>query len=461
MAERIAVNTETLNSYATRIQNVINRLGNLNTRIRKLYYTRKVTGIYSFVSSNRFYNGITILNSCRSYLTKTASDFETVENYFAKVNPLDFSEPANSLLQLANANDNISGSNSSVDGSSAALVGNSSKSMGESISDVLKEIGKVIKAGDKILSNDELGFGSSVWGFASDVVDYVFNTTTPTDAFTDGAGLVGSGLDVYNAFFQYLAKGSYGNDLELKFGEAFAGLAVIGSGIDMGLSGYESFEEYNKWKNGDASVYDFSSSIVDTLGEAVQFSGKAAMFYNWSTPGQVQILADGTITSGLVKNAEYLKNGAAYLKVADSTFTFFSTAVDSYGQYSSDGSVDMGDWGNIGVESSLRALNKLNPFGFLISDEAIDGVADFLIEDFGGAAANNLAQYDWYWDYASFDGNTLTNNVVTRGIAGAGATVIAMGETVCDGINYAFDAVSDAAADAAGWVVDGIAGLFK
>jgi len=300
-----------------------------------------------------------------------------------------------------------------------------------------------------------------VWDFISNIVDFIINTSTPSDGFKRGSGLIASTLDTYNSYFQYLTRGNYGVDLELKYGEGFAGLAVLGSAITWGLSGYESYEQYNKWKQGQSSGYDFASSIINTTGEGIQFGGNAAMFYNWAKPGQVQILADGTITSGMVKNVDYLKNGAAYLRIADAGITLVSTAVNAYGEYASDGTVDMGEWGAIGVESSLHALNKLNPVGFLVSDEAIDATSDFLLEDFGGAAADNLAQYDWYWDYANFEGNTLTNNVVTRGIAGVGATAIAMGETVYDGINYAFDAVSAVANDTAALVVDGIAGLFK
>ena len=331
----------------------------------------------------------------------------------------------------------------------------------KSLADILKEIGKLLRTGGKISSNDELGLGSSVLDFISNIIKYLSNSHSPGDAFTDGTGAISSGLDAYNLFYEYLIKGDYGHDIEAKFGEGFAGLAMIGSGINFGLAGVESYKEYINWKNGNSSVYDFSSSAIDTAGEGVQFAGNTAMFYNWSKPGQVEILADGTVTSGMVKNTEYLKNGATYLRIADAGVTLVSTAVDSYGEYASDGTVDMGEWGAIGVESSLHALNKLNPVGFLVSDEAIDSAADFLLEDFGGAAANNLAQYDWYWKYASFEGNTFTNNVVTRGIAGVGATAVAMGETIYDGINYAFDAVTDAASDSARYVVDGIARLFK
>lgn len=328
------------------------------------------------------------------------------------------------------------------------------------LADILKEIAKYLRAGGKISSNAELGLGSSVLDFISNIIKYMTNPSSPSNAFTDGTGAIKSGLDAYSSLYKYLIKGDYGHDIEVKYGEGFAGLAMLGSGINLGMAGIESYKEYINWKNGNSTVYDFSSSAIDTVGKGIQFSGNTAMFYNWAKPGQVEILADGTVTSGMVKNTEYLKNGAAYLRIADAGVELVSTAVDSYGKYLSDGTVDMGEWGCIGVESSLHALNKLNPVGFLVSDEAIDSAADFLIEDFGGAAADNLTQYDWYWDYASFEGNTLTNNVVTRGIAGVGATAVAMGETVYEGINYVFDIATDAAFDVAKYVVDGIAGLF-
>lgn len=191
-------------------------------------------------------------------------------------------------------------------GTNTDIVGINNIKPGEkkskTLADILKEIAKFLQAGGKFSSNDGLGLGSSVLEFISNIINYMSNPSSSSDAFTDGTGAISSGLDAYNSLYEYLIKGDYGHDIEVKFGEGFAGLAMIGGGINFGMAGVESYKEYINWKNGNSSVYDFSSSAIDTVGEGVQFAGNTAMFYNWTKPGQVEILADGTVTSGMVKN---------------------------------------------------------------------------------------------------------------------------------------------------------------
>lgn len=438
MSEKIIVDTYSLKSYANRIKRLNTRINRLDRQIRNLYFTRKVGDLYYFVQKNQFLDVENILSKSETYLYDTASDFDMIENYFSRVDPLNYTNPHNHVISFANRDDKKGGRREGLTTFARFCVSNEFESNGEITKNVLDKIGKVLKNIGKIKSDDDIDFGSAVWDYFSNVFDYIFNTDNLYDVFTGGVSLIKDTGDVYSALFEYLSKGNYGSDLILKYGQQFTGLAVLTSGQDVALSFLDAYDKYAKYKNGDASIYDFLSSIICTTGKEITFAGSAAMFWNWTKPGQVQILADGTITAGWVKNTEYLKNAGMAMRISNAYFKFAQEAVERYGTYHEDGTVDLGEIGKIGVESSLQALNSLLLYG-IIPDEWVDKGAIFLEEDFGGKASDKLASYDWVWEYTSHTDNTWTNNAATRGAVRIGATAVAIGET---SVEWMLDSIS-------------------
>lgn len=442
MSEKIRVDTYSLKSYANRIERLNTRINRLERQIRNLYFTGRAGELSYFVMRNRFAEVERILSRSETYLYSTASDFDTIEDYFSKVDPLNFTNPRNHVISFANQNDNKDGRRHGLKTFINSGASEDLKSNGEVTKNVLDKIGKVIKGIAKIKSDDDIDFCSAVWDYFSNVFDYIFNTDNLYDAYTGGVSLVKDTGDVYSALFEFLSNGKYGQDLILKYGEKFAGLSMFTSGLDIAPSFLDAVDKFAKYKNGDTSIYDFLASVINTTGKGTTFAGSALMFFNWSKPGQVQILADGTITSGFVKNTEYLKNAGMAMRISNAYFKFAQEAMKRYGTYHEDGTVDLGEIGKIGVESSLQALNSLLLFGIL-PDGWVDKGATFLEEDFGGKASDNLASYDWVWEYTKHTDNTWTNNAATRTVVRVGATAVAMGETSVE------------------WMIDGLSKLFN
>jgi hypothetical protein len=74
------LDTAKLRNYATRINNVNNRLRNLDSGLRGLYWQVGLLDIWDILMANVLTSGSPTLNQIRSYLNNAADRFETAEN---------------------------------------------------------------------------------------------------------------------------------------------------------------------------------------------------------------------------------------------------------------------------------------------------------------------------------------------------------------------------------------------
>ena len=105
MSDKIYVNTGNLQSYVSRLNKVRSRASDLHSRVRRLYWSDEVSGIYDLYRTNRFSSGIQTMQKVQNAVSDLISDIETVENYFAKADPLNFTAPGGQLISAVSAAD--------------------------------------------------------------------------------------------------------------------------------------------------------------------------------------------------------------------------------------------------------------------------------------------------------------------------------------------------------------------
>lgn len=306
-------------------------------------------------------------------------------------------------------------------------------------SDAGKMIGKIIKTIEKLSKSDDVKWINSVWKYFSKILKCLSPDQSILELYKNAVGVLPATEDVYSAFFEYLKKGKYGHDLGLKYSELFVSLAVLGEGFDFGLAGVDFAEAYEKYKNGEMTEEQFLVKLIELAQSGTKFGGGIFSFWNHYTPGQVEILEDGTITNGMVENTEFLKEFGSFVKIIDAAFEFTAKALEKGAKYNEDGTITLDETSRMLATGSLYALFKLIPLGFLAPDSFIDGIDDYLMDDYGKRAAQKLSENRWVVDYTSRNDNSISNNVITRGVIGGLATGWAMLETVVDDINRVFD----------------------
>ena len=109
---------------------------------------------------------------------------------------------------------------------------------------------------------------------------------------------------------------------------------------------------------------NFFDEIFGTGGATIKFSGAAS-----------QVATIGNKTA-ITKLAPIL----IYLNIAASGFDFASKSIETYDKLASDGCVDMGDWGEIGIRSSIKGLDTLFCFGLLNEDSVSDNIINWADE---------------------------------------------------------------------------------
>lgn len=285
------------------------------------------------------------------------------------------------------------------------------------VKDLLSDAASALKVGGKIKDNDDASMFSSVFNFASKVYGYITKTgATTIDNYTDSVSLVSSAASTFSAIAKYIDKAT-GKEL-FKYLPGLQAIGMFASGTGFSTNVVDIVKIFREYQAGDISGAEFGAKAVDTLSSGVSFGGNIVMFWNAWTPGQVEILTNGTITNGLVANTKYLAQGGTYLNIATSYLKGISIGIDRYGEYSADGDVDVDDWTAIVAEGGMQALNKLLCLGIIPEDtvrSASDKALGF-VDNWGHAAADYIDSHpEWaYWR----DKNKVTN-ILTR-VAGCG-----------------------------------------
>lgn len=122
MAE-IIIDTDKLRQYATRIANVNLRLSSLDRRLNSLYLQvgmeDGLSGLWNLLQADIITSYSSKLSSCKTYLEKTASDFEAVETVLLKYNPSTF----NPVIAALDAAKLVSSGTASTSGGAYARLG--------------------------------------------------------------------------------------------------------------------------------------------------------------------------------------------------------------------------------------------------------------------------------------------------------------------------------------------------
>ena len=329
-------------------------------------------------------------------------------------------------------------------------------SSGDRFRDTLK---KYLELDEKILKNgstvlDKLGKKDNDASLAASIMSYLSSlcgcatkdTTAASDVVSNFTALFKASGDMELGLYKYyenkLSIFEFGN-LDKKFGKVMTGLTIatkLTSAVDEGVNTYKIFTDK------DSSAFDKGSQAIEMAGSVFDFGGasytaalasKKYLRYVDSISGSKnavnQILVDTrelkyTTSAAVTKKIEKVSTIVSLTDVAVSTV---ASGVKRYGQVSKDGTVDMGDWGSVGIYGTFSGINKVSStlsFGVVhfdsdqVASEIEKNASDFMKS--GSWAAKEIKkqvdQGHWY------------NKVAAFGLATGGAAVLVGKKTVQD-----------------------------
>jgi len=257
-----------------------------------------------------------------------------------------------------------------------------------------------------LLDSANLSLLSELFSYIKDTGDYFFNKGNEFDKFLSLISLGNASTGLFSEIYGWLKDGLSAVDSKAfskKFGSLISGVDMFGSGFDFSKSTLEAYASLMKYLNptkyGNASIWEVTGDMIAAVGKGVDFGGKSYIFYNF-TPEALKLAkgAGGTTLSNVVP----------YLMLADMGFSTVSTAFKSYGKYSADGTVDMGDVSEIMIDSSFSGLGTVIPF---FNDTTRDAVKNWA-GNWGDKAAsyitNNEALLDYYRQASGVEKTALT-----------------------------------------------------
>lgn len=421
VAGRLLVNTTTLGSYGTRLGTVIGRIDTLQSRLRTLYRTGEVSGLYYFYQYNRFYSGMQTLGRCKRYINETVSDMEIVERYFSEVDPLNFVAPQGTLIYPMSARDSRSGWKKNVrnfftyltdkagallydgiqlrdlfaildvgDGAAindaiqkVLLEATGAESSGSTRSfaddtdlfeDILRDISAASKTMGKITSDADLASFASLMSFSKDIYALWTGSGKPSDTYLDTLTALKGAMKVENSFFKIIDKQGKAS---FSLGEKMAGVSVFADALGLSIDTVKTYDLFQQYRRGEASGADVIASIIDTGGSGVDFGSSTYSFLNYKKPGSK--LFDKKLSQDV-----YAIKGLLGI---------FSGGVKGYGEVSADGSVTLEDSAEIMMDAAFGGIQELT-FG-LISDEQAECASDAVLgfaADWGKDTADYIAE---------------------------------------------------------------------
>ena len=91
----IKVDTYKLIQYSQRLESVNSRIGRLDARLNSLYAQVNVIDLWNLIQADILTSYSLKLARCKTYLQKTADDFDALEKKLMKQDPLNFTKPTN------------------------------------------------------------------------------------------------------------------------------------------------------------------------------------------------------------------------------------------------------------------------------------------------------------------------------------------------------------------------------
>lgn len=311
-------------------------------------------------------------------------------------------------------------------------------------SKVLKALSKLTK--DKGKSND-LGIASSSMSYiASLITFYTADYEGADDIAVGGLKLTKSSTSMWNGVYKYLENNLKPLDAS-RFGKKYQSkvgwVSLVGSIcgftsdavgtvktlVDEDAEAYEKIVDVLKTST---SGLDVSQSVVNLKWGQKVLTRDVTAKYQWGTAAS---------------NVSKIDKATAVISVLGVTADALAGGTERYGQVTEDGTLDMGDMGEIGVATGIRGLTSVvDKATFGISDalglsdqaEAItDGVIEYAKTDLTDYARN----HNFSSEYAKNAGflvdysNDEENNIILRIGASAVAGTGMIGALVVDGVS--------------------------
>lgn len=461
MADRIRVNTYDLQRYITRLNNVRNRASNLHGRVQRLYWTGEVRGIYELYRRNRFSGGVSTLYKIRNAIADLLSDIEAVENYFSSVDPLNFQEPRNSLVQMTNRRD--AGANKFTDlirefirnlgkvvdiatfrQLSCVLTGardcTSTKDDPDAeekdlVEKVLRFADKIATGAEKIGDSDEaglvgpfIGFFSTAYGMYRDRDKQNYGT------LASGIGnLIKDAGKITDTIYDYAedkaslfkAKSMYDqHGYKIKGAKLFTeALALVGDGVKL----------FHDSGNEDRTVYENWADLVGLYGDGVGLLGDVYIYEKFGEKVIKGVSSSkGAVNQILATKFDVAPIDQAGLDKANLAMSFIRMGfsgieggITEYGKMSADGTVTVGDWSSVVGASAAGALAEdISILTFGLVD--VDG--EKFYESWKNAAFSYVDENPRIKEFIHNE----DNNCVLRFFTSLGAVTIGSGKGLCN-----------------------------
>ncbi|MDR1210345.1 MAG: DUF2974 domain-containing protein [Clostridiales bacterium] len=269
------VDTAKLRGYASRIDRVNQRLRNLDSGLRGLYWQVGLLDIWDILCANLLTSGSPTLNQVRSYLNNTADRFETAESKARGYadGGISYSTPSSgggsSGSSSGGGSSGSSSGGGSGDGSSGSSSGGGAGSSGSSSSD-----GSAAPAEG----------ATSGGGADAAKLDSFKNWCLDTNNWTDHAGGAAGGIDVDNAYGEQCA------DISKKWFMEMYGVNSVGLSAwnNAGTAPAVNFSEKSRMADVSGGPY-----AAGDIGFAINPPNSGHTFVVVSNPdknGNVQIL---------------------------------------------------------------------------------------------------------------------------------------------------------------------------
>lgn len=248
--------------------------------------------------------------------------------------------------------------------------------------------------------------------------------------------------NIENALYDYFGNNLNPFDMSRlanKFGKSMVGLAIAGSVANVIKNGIDT---YNVFSNPYSTGYDKAGQLVDMGGSiftsggniyiATQAGKKYLRFVNTSGFKNQILYTPGLKFTNSAELTKKLSTAATVVAIGDVVASTSGEFIRTYGKVSQDGFVDMGDFGELGIRSSVKGLTSiLNTATFGFSDAVLNvsdnankvssGIINFASTtgvDFVKSHAISSAYVknaQFMRDYA----NNPENNIICRGAVSA------------------------------------------
>lgn len=316
----------------------------------------------------------------------------------------------------------------------------SGKSLFKDISTYVKALGAETKNDKITLSSSILSYISSLCGVGNNILSS--ESKSSKDLMSSWLSLFKSSTGVELGIYKYFEKTLKNADgsqnisavkaLDEKFGGLMSGLSIASgaAGVaDKGVDAYEVFVDPDSTTQDKVGESINVAGSIAGLGEKIYVAVQSTDKKVYSTWKGNQILATPSDDVYAVSKtaSKKISKASTALGIVEVVTSTVSSGVKKAGELSSDGDIDMGDVGSIGVNASLAGIdtviNKLTKGLVDIDSEQIAVDLETKVDDF-------VMRDNWASEFIKNEEHSKAARVVVS----MGSAVYILGEEAKDGI---------------------------